>query len=175
MKQLTLFIDYHIKYDRNNSWSNFLRKFPAGNKKFRKITKAVKGKQTRLHSSTIDDAKVYDSKEKSNIIPEVSKKVHSTTTNLTSSLDHRVMKHIHWLDRQKVQHSNQWNKTSKDEVKYYTKTLKNSKAPDNDGINAIILKNISANFIVLIVKIYNWCLKNTIFQNFLKLRRLFQS
>ena len=82
------------------------------------ITKAVKGKQTTLHSLPIDGAKIYDSKEKSNITAEVFKKVHSTKTNLTSSLDHRVMKHIHWLDRQIVQHSDQWNKIFKDDVKH---------------------------------------------------------
>ena len=117
---------------------------------------------------TIDGAKVYDSKEKSNIIAEVFERVHSTTTNVTSSLEHRVMKHTHWLDRQTVQHSDQWYKISKDEVKYYIKTLKNSEAPGIDGINAITPKNIFDNFIALIVKIFNWCIKNGYFPKLYK-------
>ena len=62
----------------------------------------------------------------------------------------------------------QQNLTSVEEVKFFIGTLKNSKAPGLDGINSIILKNMTNTFYTLITQIFNWCLSNGYFPQIFK-------
>lgn len=162
LKQLRALIDYHVCHDRNNSWSTFLQGLPPGNKKFWLLTKAIKGKKTPIGPLSIDGVAVYNNEQIANEIANVFEYYHGITQNMSSSSDRVVLKHMNWLQNQVVDDA-EIEFTCKEEVQYLIKKLKNGKAPGIDGIKPIILKNMPDSLLTLIVKIFNWCLKNTYF------------
>lgn len=168
IKQLTILINYNINNDRNNSWYQFLQKLPTGNKKFWKLAKTMKGSKAFMRSLAIDGVEVHNNKEKANIIAEVFENFHKTTYNLTSPVEHKVAKHIEWLELQTIPASAEQELTTPEEVKFFINTLKNSKAPGLDGINSIMLKKMTATFFKVITEIFNWCLKNGYFPKLFK-------
>ena len=137
-------IDKHVLKDRNNSWIKFIKRLPPGSKKFWNLTKAMKREIVKTESLNVDGAEVYNSNEKANIIANVFENSHQTTINMTSKVETKVMDHMQWLSSQNI--PNSINLSTIEEIKQFTRKLKNYKAPGIDGIKPILLKNMPETF-----------------------------
>lgn len=102
LKQLRIFIDHNVLRDRNNSWSKFIRELPPGNKKFWRLTKAIRGNNVRLERLTVDGVDVYDNNVQANIIADVFEANHRSTINNSSTMDRKVNSYKNWISRQVI-------------------------------------------------------------------------
>ena len=103
---------------------------------------------------------------------------------MTTPVDYIVKKHIDWLNAEGITEDMQQNLTSVEEVKFFTGTLKNSKAPLLDGIKFesswtgwnklhYIDKYFWTNtFYTLITQIFNWYLSNGYFPKTFKIGKV---
>lgn len=103
------------------------------------VTKTNKDHRAVLEELSVNGKKFYSNKEKSEIIANIFKNNHKIALNLCSPLDHRVAKYLDMLDIQSILIISDIEAVSKDNVKFYVNTLRNSKPSGINGINAIML------------------------------------
>lgn len=163
LNQLNSLISYHLNKDRNESWTRFISKLPSGSKKFWKLTKALKGKNSGFTDLKVNDAILKSGGEKANAIADVFGVSHTITVNDYSPLEADVSDYVNCLDINPPPSGSNTENTDISEVKEYIRLLKNNKAPGLDGINSIILKNMPELFYEILSKIFNCCLINGYF------------
>lgn len=172
LKQLNILINYHVANDRNDNWNKFIQRLPPGNKKFWQLNRVIRGNKSGVGVLAIDGAEVHNNERKANIIADVFERSHQITDNLPSSADRMVSKHTHWLDLQPIPESVTDVMTTAEEVKFFINKQRNKKAPGIDGIKPIILKKMSNEFVSIVTKIFNWCLKHGYFPKQFKIAKV---
>lgn len=168
LRQLNGLVNSHLNRDRNEAWSRFISKLPPGSKKFWKLTKALKGKNSVISDLNSNGIILKTGVEKANAIAEAFGKSHTITVNNPSPLDSRVSDYVNSLDVNHSLGSSGIELTDAAEVRAYVMLLKNNKASGMDGINSIILKNMPDFFYEILSKIFNCCLNTGYFPSTFK-------
>lgn len=166
-------IDKAVNEDRNENWSQMLSNLPTGDKKFWRITKAIRGKHSNKIGQLRDgDKDLFTNDEKVNSIANTFEKSHTLTSNFKHSIDIKVKRFNKQMTNDEQPNLDASTYTTPSEIKAIIKKLKAFKAPGLDGIQNILLKKLTIRTIVLITKIFNGCIKIGYFPTSLKLAKV---
>lgn len=168
LKQLNRFVDFYLNRDRNERWSNFIQKLPAGRKKFWKISKTLKGKRASIPTLSVNGVKLSTCKSKADAIADVFEQAHVITVNDRSTLDSKVAKIVNQVRNACNDTLEASMLTNGDELIEYVKEFKNNKAPGQDSISNTLLKNMPSSLFGMLANIFNFLLLNGIFPQIFK-------
>lgn len=153
-------IDNAVSSDRNSNFTQMLSNLKTGDKKFWRVTKAIRGK----HSKSIgllreNDKDLFTNDEKVDAIANTFEKSHALTANYKHSIDTKVDRFNKKLSENDQLNLDASTYSTPNEIKAIIKKLKPFKAPGLDGIQNILLKKLPIRAIILITKIINGCFK----------------
>lgn len=166
-------IDEAVFVDRNTNFNNMLSNLKTGDKKFWRVTKAIRGKHSSHVGFLRDGDKVlFTNIEKVNAIADTFEKSHALTSNFKHSIDAKVNSFNRKLEKNDHPNLNGSTFTTPKEVQTIIKQLKSFKAPGIDGIQNILLKKLPFRALILITKIFNGCIKIGCFPATFKLAKV---
>lgn len=115
------------------------------------------------------NSEVYCDEEKGKLIADHFESSHSLTQNIRqpNTIDKTVRKCLNELDRKLIRNIEN-NLVQIEEVIFFIKKLKNSKAPGFDELPNILLKHLPVNALQNLTDIYNACLSIGYFPDFFK-------
>lgn len=166
-------IDKAVFNDRNANFNDMLSNLKTGDKKFWKVTKAIRGKNSNIIGCLRDGDKVlFTNDEKVNAIADTFEKSHALTSNFKHSIDVKVERFNKQLKKDVHLNLNASTYATPREIVTIVKQLKSFKAPGIDGIQNILLKKLPSRAFTLITKIFNGCIKIGYFPATFKLAKV---
>lgn len=99
LRQLNGLFNFHLNRDRNECWSKFISRLPTGSKKFRRLSRALRGNKSPYSDLQVNSRSLKTSTERANALADVFWSAHTITINNASPLDITVADYIHSLDR----------------------------------------------------------------------------
>lgn len=148
-----------VTRDKNANWVKFTDKLSGDNKKFWKTSKNLRGKNASMPNTIIDNgAKLTSDQSKAETLASVFEKAHQSTINQPSEMDTKVTEFANKIRSRTTQNA-RFNRILTDELTNVIDRLKPFKAPGNESIQNILIKNLPPAGIELLLKIFNLCLK----------------
>lgn len=151
-------IEQLVARDRNDNWKKFLLNLNGNPKAFWKATKTLRGKRKSLpdqlnHNGTI----IFADKAKAEALADNFAASHNIAST-NGGMDLRVNRFIRRFLNQTIT-DEEINKFGPGELTGIIKNLRPFKAPGNDEIHNILLKNLPQGAINYLCKIFNRCLQ----------------
>ena len=166
------YIDGAIK-SLNDNWSKFLESMPTGGKQFWRITKNIRGKNSRRIDNLQTDTKIcYDDQEKANALADNFGLSHQLTGDYKHPVDRKVSAFVKKLSGNVEPNIDASTYTTPGEISSIIKQLRPNKAPGTDAIQNVLIKKLPLKAIFLITKIFNGCLKIGYFPSSFKLAKV---
>lgn len=172
-KQVNQLVKENIRIDRNRNWDTFLSSMKTGSQSFWKVTKKLNNsRKVGIPYLRVNNLDVFDDEQKVNYIADNFEKSHSLTTNMHHSVEKKVKRMLNTLQNHLDPNNDKNSYTSVDEILGIIKEQKNGKAPGNDKINSIMIKQIPEIALKLLCKIFNYCLKYSFFPDTFKIAKI---
>lgn len=160
LNQYNRFVSIKVTNDRNTNWNNTLSKFEGGDRHFWRISKILKGnKSKRIEKLLVGDKYIVTNEEKANALADNFEQNHMLTSTYFHSIEHKVKRLCRSISSDTRENLNGSTYTTPNEIETIIKGLKNRKAPGMDGIQNVLLKNLSKKSVILLTKIFNGCIK----------------
>lgn len=173
LNQTNKLIDKAVHADRNANFGRMVSNLPTGDKKFWRITKAIRGKHSNNISKLQYEGKdLLTDEEKVNCIASTFEKSHTLTASFKHSIDKEVNRFNKIISNDLQPNLAASTYTTPNEIKSIIKKLKSFKAAGLDGIQNILLKKLPIRAIILMAKIYNGCIKIGYFPKSFKLAKV---
>lgn len=137
--------------DRNNRWHDFMRRVDNDANRIWKLSRSLRGKRTAAPNFLRhQNVTISTDSEKANAFADIFARAHTTTMNTTHPHDGKVKAFTTKFDRRNF-FPDRVNVTST-ELSGYINALRPFKAPGNDGIQNILIKNLPESGIKLLAK-----------------------
>lgn len=149
---------------KNQKFQQKLAKLENNSKPFWKIAKILKTKPQNVPHLKINDQTLVTPLEKANAIAKNIVKSHEIGLTMTSPMENTVKQTIETLNNTNSYLPEEHN-VSTEEIRTILKGMRNMKAPGEDGILNIVLKNLGDNSLTLLCNIFNKCLNLSYFPN----------
>lgn len=147
-----------IARDRNRSWGLYLEGANEDRKRFWKLSKTLRAKQSRASSLIgVSGDLIVDDLDKANAFSSVFEQAHHITANIISDRETSVLQFMDDLREREVDNDTM-DLVSVEEIKKITAKLRPFKAPGCDGIVNILLKNLPDTAYEVMASIFNDCL-----------------
>ena len=149
-------IDKAVFTERNENFNRMLSNLNTGDKKFWKVTKAIRGKHSG-HIGFLHDGErvLFTNAEKVNALADTFEKSHALTSDYKHSIDVKVKRFMKKLERNDDLNLNASTYSTPKEIQNIAKQLRSFKAPGIDGIQNILIKKLPFRAYILIAKIFN--------------------
>lgn len=161
VNELNKIIQNKIQLIKNANWSKYLSSLDTNCQNLWKTTKIIKNKVKFTPPFKLNGQTIVSDVEKANVLASCFNESHQLTnfptTSHNESLVNNSITTLHLID------SGQIKLIKPCEIVSILKNLKTAKAPGNDQIPNIILKNLPSKIIVYLVFIFNACLKTSYF------------
>lgn len=142
--------------DRNANWHKFLKKVDRDPKKLWRVSKSLRGKRSPLPPSLWhNNTKITTDQDKADALAEIFEKSHTITLNNTHPHDAKVLNFITKFSK-KIH--KEFDDICEEELLSAIGSLKPLKAPGNDSIMNIMIKNLPSEAIALLSNIFNACM-----------------
>lgn len=146
-----------IRRDRNSNWQSMLEKLDTGSKKYWRITRSLRGKRSGAPSTLRYNGNcISTNSEKADAFASIFERAHTTTLNNVHPHDRKVDHYIRNTPRVGPNMDAELLDTA--ELTEVIGSLRPFKAPGNDNMPNILLKQLSPGAIGAICNIYNACL-----------------
>lgn len=143
--------------DRNNNWQDLMRNINTDKKKYWKISRSLRGKNECLPNILLDNnTNVVTNVDKAEALAGVFEKSHVLTINQTHTHDQKVHRFIREFNRKQYNGSVTDGITTA-EIASVLQTLRPFKAPGEDGIQNILLKQLPTTAIDVLKDTFNKC------------------
>ena len=153
-----------IKQERNKEWEQRLEKLTPRDSSLWKLTKFfTKGRDKKVPTLHGPRGLVFTDKEKADTLAEQFERVHHLTEDFGDEQTERAVHGVYNLVKGGEVLVDDIDYVSPREVKKIIKQTKSKKAPGNDGIQNIILKNLPRKATTQLTNIYNACMKISYF------------
>lgn len=147
-----------VSRDRNNNWQAFLSQADNNPRKMWRASRAMRGKRAAIPSTIWqDNTKIVSDASKAEAIASIFEKAHTTTLHQTHPHDAKVNNFINKFDN-RGPFTEAPDFTAEDIVNACS-TLRPFKAPGDDGIMNVLLKNLPPSSINYLRTVFNACLK----------------
>ncbi|KAM0734035.1 putative RNA-directed DNA polymerase from transposon X-element [Formica fusca] len=160
-KQQINMIKVKISNYRNEVWRKKLSKINIYDKSLWRMTKIFKKKFQTIPTLEDNNIEAFSDDDKAEMIATQYEKVHSIDLNNNNEQQKAVIKIVEDLIRNKVENIEDYKQEiiSPKEINNIIKKLPSLKAPGKDGIQNIVLKNISRKALVQLMYITNAIIK----------------
>lgn len=160
-------IEYLFQAENNKQFQKHIKSFKPGdnnNKKLWGISRILKGRYRPLPILDVNNQRLMSDREKAEAFADVFEKNHETTAydSVPTDLEVRVLNCLSQLDEDQAAFDPNSFVKPKD-LNAIIRQLSSVKAPGNDSIRNIMIKNCSRKCIVALVYIFNACLAKSYF------------
>lgn len=172
IKLLSKSIDKHINTERNEKWTKLLSDMKAGDKKFWKISRSLRGKgKIKIPCLNVGAVKINSDYEKAQLLANTFVAANNLSTHFSHSQDRYVNAKVNNILYQPPTTEGA-RFTTISEISNCIATLKISKSPGLDQISNLLIKNLPHKALQLLVLIFNSCIKPNYFPNVFKTAKI---
>lgn len=164
LKRMLNSLNILIKTEIDNHKNEIIKKKIKGlsnrdNSLWKKL-RQIKQKNSQVSELKINNKLITRDEEKANIIAARFEEVHRQTENLSNKRTEKIVNEtLQNFERQQQPTLEEHMLIKPAEIRKIIQKLKNLKAPGEDGIQNIILKNLPRKVLVYLTYVYNGCIK----------------